>query len=370
MARGLLTGTAFVGSFGAAHAQTTAGTGAGTVVSNQATATYTVNGAAQSATSNVATFVVDRKVAMTLVTDQAASTKVNLSQTGAVTRFRLTNQTNGTQDFLLDPDQQNLSLGILPGTDNFDLSGLRAFVDANGDGAYDPQVDIGTYVDELGPDQSVTVFVVGDVPDTPSANLAFVSMHVIAAAGGAPGAKGAALVPTDLNLTNQDNEVDIVFADGDSDGAFLGDIARNGQARAYAAYEIGARNVDLSVQKTSRIISDGVSVGNPKALPGAVVEYCLVVRNATLLTPATGVTLSDVVPANTTYLPGSIQIGALAGTTACLTGGISEDDDADDGGELDPYRGSYDGGTNTVTAVIPTLSGGGSIAASFRVTIK
>lgn len=364
----LLAGTTLL-AIGTAQAQDASGTRAGTVVTNQASATYTVNGAAQTVTSNVSTFVVDRKVNLSLVPEQASSIKVNMNQAGVAAAFRLTNLTNGPQDFILDPDQRNLSLGILPGSDNFDVSLLRAYVDADGNGVYDPAIDTVQFVDELGADQSVVVFVVGDVPDSADANLAFVSMHVIVAEGGARGLQGSVLLPTDLNTINQNNEVDIVFADGDSDGGFAGDIARNGQARAYAAFEIGTRNVDLTIAKSSRIIADEINGLNPKAIPGATIEYCLIVRNATLLTPATNVTLSDVVPANTTYVPGTIQVGALGAATGCVVPGVPEDDDADDSGEIDPYRGSFDGQSRTVTALIPTLIGGGSVAASFRVTI-
>ncbi len=247
---------------------------------------------------------------------------------------------------------------------------MRAFVDSNNNGIYDPTLDTATYIDEMAPDASVAIFIVADVPGTATANLAFVSLHAIVAAGGVANTRGAALIPTDLNIVNADAEVDIVFADNDSDGVYLGDIARNGQGRAYAAYEVGVRSVNLTVTKTSRIISDGVNVLNPKALPGAVVEYCLTVNNATLLTPATNVTLTDVIPANTTYVPGSIQVGGVGAAGTCVLNGISEDDDTDDAAELDPYRGSFDTATKTVTAIIPTLAGGTTLTADFQVTIN
>ncbi len=352
----VLTGTALFAVAGTAHAQNTV---AGTIISNQAQATYTVNGSAQTTNSTTATFVVDRKVNFTLVTDQAANTQVNIGQTNAVTTYRLTNTTNGTQDFLLDPDQSGLSAGVLPGTDNFDVTNMRAFVDSNGNGVYDAGVDTATFVDELAPDASVTVFIVADIPNQANANLAFVSLHVTAAAGGATGTKGAALVATDLNVLNADNEVDIVFADNDSDGAFPGDTARNGQARVYAAYEVGTHAITLDFVKTSRVVSDGINGLNPRAIPGAVVEYCLTVRNQTLLTAATGLTLTDVVPANTTYVPGSITLGDVGLLGACILNPVAVADST-----------AYNGSTRTVTAAIGTLAGGLSKSVAFRVTVN
>jgi len=355
----LLSGTAVLATTGTAHAAHTA---AGTVITNTAQVTYTVNGTAQSTNSTTATFVVDRKVNFTVVVDQAANTKVNIGQTGAVTSFKLTNTTNGTQDFLLDTAQA-VPLGILPGVPDFTMGNLKVFVDGNNNGVYDPGVDTGTFVDELAADASVEIFIVGDVPTTGSPNLSEVALHAIVAAGGAAGTKGTALLPTDLNLANADNTVDIVFADNDSDGLlYLGDIARNGQGIAYAAYEIGVRNVSLTVTKTARVISDEVNLLNPKALPGATVEYCLTVNNSTLLTPASNVVLSDVVPANTTFVPGSLTIG-LPGVPGIACTLVSL-------GTLDGYTGSYDTANKTVTANIPTVIGGGSVAASFRVTIN
>lgn len=343
-----------------------AGTVAGTQVNNTAQASYTVNGTPQTASSNTSTFVVDRKVNLTVTTAQAANTQVNLGQTGAVTTYTVTNNTNATQDFLLTPDQ-NFGTIVFVGTDNFDMTNLRAYVDSNGNGVYDPGVDTAQYIDELAPDATATVFLVGDVPNNAGANLAIVSLQATVAAGGVPGTQGAALVPTDLNLLNQDATVDVVFADNDSDG--IGpDIARNGQGRAYAAYEVGVRNVALTVQKSSLVLSDGVNTINPKALPGAVVQYCLTVANATLLTPATGVNLTDVVPANTTYVPGSITVGGVGTGGVCVVNGFAQNDDGSN--VTGPYRGSYNAGSRTVTATIPTLLGGTSVAASFRVTIN
>ncbi|WP_242097323.1 hypothetical protein [Sphingomonas sp. CROZ-RG-20F-R02-07] len=360
----LLAGSALACA-GTAHAQSTSGTAAGTLVSNTAQASFTVNGTAQTATSNTATFVVDRKVNLTVVASPATNTQVNLGQTGAVLTFKVTNNTNGTQDFILSADQI-VSLGVLPGTDNFDATNLKVFVDSNGNGTYDPGTDTATFIDELPEDGTATVFVVGDIPNTAGENLAFVSLRATVATGGTSGTLGAALVPTDLNILNQDNTVDVVFADNDSDG--IGpDIARNGQARAYLAYEVGVRSVNLTVVKTAQVLSDGVNAINPKALPGAVVQYCLTVTNSTLLVPANGVALTDVIPANTSYVPGSITVGGIGAGGACLVSGLPV---ADDGSTTGLYGGSYNTSTKTVTATIPTLAGGTSVAASFRVTIN
>lgn len=352
----LLSGVAAVASIGTAHAQST-GTVAGTTISNTATVTYTVNGSPQTTNSTTASFVVDRKVNFTVIRDQAGNTQVNLSQTGAVMSFKVTNTTNGTQDFILAADQMSIVGGLLTGTDNFDMLNLKAYVDSNGNGVYDPGVDTQTYIDELAPNASVEVFLVGDVPSTPvSISQANVALHVTAAAGGQAGTQGAALVPTDLNLGNADNTVDIVFADDDDDGIGI-DIARNGQGWAYGAYEITTRNVALTVTKTALVLSDGVNSINPKAIPGAVVQYCLVANNATLTTAANAVTLTDVIPTNTTYVAGSTAVGLPGGT--CTLAGAPQNDAT-----------VFNATTKTLTVNVGTVNGGGVVAMSFRVTIN
>lgn len=368
----LLAGTALAGLAGAAQAQTAAAqlTTAGTRIDNTASVTYSVNGTNQSTTSTTASFVVDKKVNFTVVTAQTGPTQVNLGDQNAVTTFRVTNLTNDVQDFLLDPDQQNISLGLFPGSDNFDLTSLRAYVDSNGNGRYDAGVDTQTWIDELAPDASVTVFIVGNVPNQAGAQYAYDSLRVVAAAGGQSGTQGSALIATDLNLNGADGTVDIVFADDDSDGALLGDIARNGQGRAYSGYFVAINNVALSVAKSARVMADGLGSANPKAIPGATVEYCLRVSNATLNASANGVTLNDVVPAHTTYVPGSISIGTPGALgIACVVNGSTEDDDSDDATETDGVTASFDGVAKKVIANVGTVSGGGSVAASFKVTI-
>jgi uncharacterized repeat protein (TIGR01451 family) len=367
--RTLLAGTAAIVSAGTASAQTVrgpAGTGAGTTVTNTATASYSVNGVTQSATSNAVSFVVDRKVNLTVIANQQANTQVAIGKANVVTTFKVTNNTNGTQDFLLSANQlpiQNLFAG-----DNFDLTNLRVFVDSNGNGTYDDGVDKATYINELGADQSAIVFIVGDVPNDQAAALAAVTLIVQVAAGGDPAAQGAPLVPT-VGL-NDDAVVDVVFADNDSDGLGL-DTALNGQGRASAAYEIGTRNVALSVAKSQVVISDPINLlVAPKAIPGAVVQYCLVVTNATVGTAAANVNLTDIVPANTTYQPGTLTIGLPGINPICTLPGSFIANDA--GGLITgtTYTGSYDATAKRITATIPVLLGATSVAASFRVTIN
>jgi uncharacterized repeat protein (TIGR01451 family) len=365
----LLAGSAVVAPCGAVQAQavTPAGTTAGTTITNTATASYSVGGTTNSVSSNPATFKVDRKVNLTVEVDQASTTPVTLSQQNAVTRFKVTNNTNDVQDFrLLAHQALDFPGGLLPGTDTFDLQAIKVVAD-DGDGIYDPIKDVLTYIDELAPDTSRVVYIVGNVAAGAPAGQSNVALEAIAAAGGAIGSEGAILLPTDLNILNQNNEIDIVFADSDNDTLLGPDAARNGRGWAYAGYSLALTALDVSVAKTATVLSDGLGSLNPKAIPGATVQYCLTVANGTLLSTAQDVRLIDVVPTGTTYVPGSISVGGLGLAGQCLLNGVPI---ADNGSTTGTYGGSYDVGSRTVTAIIGSLAGGTSVAASFRVTVN
>ncbi|QUT08337.1 DUF11 domain-containing protein [Sphingobium phenoxybenzoativorans] len=344
---------------GAAQA---AGTTAGTSIANTASVTYTVGGSTQTAQSNTATFLVDRKVNLTVTEVGGTATSTAIGATDQVTTFQVTNLTNAVQDFILTPDQQSVSLPML-GTDNFDVTNMRVFVDSNGNGTYDAGVDTATFIDELAADASVTVFIVANIPNTAGADVAIVSLVAQAAAGGQSGTQGAALVATSLLTADSPTTVDIVFADS---AGSLNDPARDGKGRAFDSYKIAT--AAISMTKTATVVSDPLNLGvNPKAIPGAVIEYCLTVTNAGPGT-GTGVILADAVPAGTTYISNSLNVGAPGIAGACTLAGSTEDDDTSGADESDPYGGSFDG--TTVRANISSLGVNAPVAAAFRVTVN
>lgn len=356
----LLSGAAAISAWsGAAQA---AGTTAGTSIANTASVTYTVGGSTQTAQSNTATFLVDRKVNLTVTEVGGTATSTAIGATDQVTTFQVTNLTNAVQDFILTAEQQTVSIPLL-GTDNFDVTNMRVYVDSNGNGTYDAGVDTATYIDELAPDASATVFIVANIPNTAGADVAIVSLVAQAAAGGTGGSQGAALVATSLLTADSPTTVDIVFAD--AAGTLL-DPARDGKGRAFDSYKIAT--AAISMTKTATVISDPLNLGvNPKAIPGATIEYCLTVTNAGPGT-GTGVVLADAVPAGTTYISNSLTVGTPGIAGACTLLGTTEDDDTSGADESDPYGGSFDG--TTVKANIPTLSVNVPLAASFRVTVN
>ncbi|MES2987703.1 MAG: hypothetical protein V4808_07340 [Pseudomonadota bacterium] len=336
-------------------------TPAGTSINNQASVSYNVGGSPQTSTSNTATFVVDKKVNLAVAEVGGAATRVAIGSTDQVTTFTVTNLTNATQDFRLAPGQQSVSIPLL-GTDDFNVTSMRVYVDSNGNGTYDAGVDIATYIDELAADATVTVFLVANIPNTAGIHTAIVGLNAIVAAGGGSGALGADLVATSLLTADSASTVDIVFAD---DGNLL-DQLRDGQQWAFDAYTVDSAAVTMT--KIARVISDPFNlVVNPKAIPGAVVEYCMTISNAG---PgiATGVTLTDALPANTTYISNSLTVGGLGVGGQCVLNGTIEDDNATGADEVDLYGGSFDGTDvhATLGAVLPLVP----LTVAFRVTIN
>ncbi len=340
-----------------------AGTTAGTSINNTATVNYTVGGAAAApVSSNTATFLVDRKVNLTVAEVGGTPTAVTFGAAAQVTTFTVTNTSNATQDFrLIAAQQATLAVTAFGNIDNYDAANVRVFADANANGTYEAGVDTVAYIDELAADTSRTVFIVVDVPATgPVAAIAGVSLTAVAAAGG-----GAAALGVDLTATagaESPTTVDVVFAD---DAGIL-DGLRDGRSTALDQYNVAGAAVTLV--KTARIVSDPYNLlVNPKAVPGAVVEYCLRVTNAGP-GAAADIVLGDTIPANTTYLPGSIFVGGTLLAGACVLDGTPEDDNATGIDETDLNGGSSDGAS--VTATLPLVLPTTTATARFRVVLN
>lgn len=114
----------------------------------------------------------------------------------------------------------------------------------------------------------------------------------------------------------------------------------------------------LSVTKISSVVSDGISATNPKAVPGATMQYCILVTNTGTGT-AENVVASDNIPANMTYVTGSMRSG-----TSCSSAPNAEDEDAIGTDENNPFGMSFSG--TTVTGVAPSLGPSANMAMIFN----
>jgi uncharacterized repeat protein (TIGR01451 family) len=319
-----------LGSFGLMQSALAIGTDSGTSISNKATVSYSVGSVLQtsiesSPTGNstpgvnngaATTFVVDNKILHVVSEVGGTANSTSPGASNVVATFRVTNEGNTAQGYALtvtNPASGAASPFAGGSADNSDVSNLRVFVDANANSVYDAGVDTPTTINTLAEDANVVVFVLADVPLT-ATNNQFANVQLAARAAVA-GTSGATLVVQSAAADNP-AVVDVVFAD-------VGATARDGIHEASDQYAIASAT--LSVAKTSTVISDPFNnTTNPKAIPGAIVQYAITVTN-TGASAASGVAINDPLPTNTTFVQGQytgstdveVQVG-VAAPTRCI----------------------------------------------------
>jgi uncharacterized repeat protein (TIGR01451 family) len=327
-----------------------AGTTAGSSIVNTATVNYSVGGVAQTAVTASNTFTVDRRITLTVTEPGNATTSVAPGQTGAVTTFLVTNTSNAALDLGLAIAQPAGGTAAHGGTDNFDVTGGAFYLDnavTGTVGSYDAGDTLVTFLDEVAADASRTVFYVANVPvGQANGSVAGVTLTAQAREAGAASTQGAVVAETaGANTAGMDT----VFADT----AGATDAARDGLFSARDDYTVASAL--LTVAKNSRVISDPLNgTTNPKMIPGAVVEYCIAVSNAAGGATATGVGVSDPIPANTAYDSG---FGIFVDAT--VTGGVCSAGTA---------GGSF--AANTVAGTLTNIPASTTRGLFFRVTIN
>ncbi|MEQ6341116.1 MAG: hypothetical protein M3A44_05530 [Gammaproteobacteria bacterium] len=354
--------------FGVSHSALAAGTVAGTSVSNSATINYQVGAISQPAiTSNAVAFVVDKKVNMTVVTTDAAAVSVTPGSSNNIVTFTVTNTSNDTMDFSLTSQALVGGTAKFTGTDNINASAVSVFVESGATPGYQSAQDTATFIDELAADSSKTVYIVGTFPTGLSnGDIATYGMIAEARAAGGASSLGAALTQD----TGADNPstVQIVFGDGTG----TDDASRDAKHSDRSDFKVVTAT--LAVTKSSSVISDPFNnTTNPKAIPGAVIEYTITITNAASAATASSISVADSLNSEitggrlafntTTYgATQGIQVTAPninAGVATALTNGSDADQ-----GDFNVTAG------NTVTVTGISLTGGQSATVKFRVTVQ
>lgn len=343
-----------------------AGTQQGTSITNNVAVSYQVGGVAQNDVTASDSFVVDRKINLAVSESGGAATSVSPGQTGAVTVFTVTNGSNDTIDLGLSAFQQTGGAARFTGTDNYDVTGLALYRETNGTAGL--QTGAGgdtlvTYLDEVAADANITVYAVGNVPlGRASGDVATVTLTATARAGGAAGSEGAVVAETTGANTAG---VDTVFADTLATG---GNTARDGKALDRDDFRVAA--AAISATKNSLIIYDPVNLtANPKMIPGAIVQYCITVSNATGSATATSVTLSDILPGATELFTDSAS-PYFTGirVNGSQTGGVCDATSGTVTGSFAPAGPGAPSGT--VSGALSDIAAGISRTLLFRVVVK
>ncbi len=347
------------------------GTTAGDTVRNDVTVTFEVGGEEQPPVVDFDTFVVDRKIDVNVNFTGVSPVGVSPGQDQAVLAFDVTNLSNDTVDLELTT--------ILTAGTAANIENVTIYRDLNGDGVLDQaEIDAGaiTFLDEVLADdgtgsQTIKVLVAADIA-TDAVNDDIFDIVLVADAHEA----GATGLGAEITATSGADTaaVDTVLADGnggtgeeaDNDGAF------SDQAR----FEVSGALV--TVIKSSRVISDpvnntldGTGVDpNAKAIPGAVIEYCIAVSNAADAATAQNVNVADDLPADVTFAEN--DFGIFVDGTAAISGGEATCSGGTDGeGTTAIYTaGGGTGGLDEIAAALSDIPASTTRSVYFRVTIN
>jgi len=269
------------------------GTAAGTNITSTATVDYSIGGTPASTTSNTTTVAVVELVNVTIAL-QSPTVSVAAGATNEALLFLVTNTGNSLEAFTLAGDS------VLVG-DDFDPTPAAPFIYFDSDGSGDLSPADTPYIagsndPSLAADASVAVILVNDIPvGVPDGERGRSELSATANTGtGAPGT---------------------VLAGQGSGGldAVIG--TSGGETAVFGEYFIG--DIQLSAVK-SQSVQD--PFGGAQPVPGAAITYQIVVT-ATGSGTALGAALSDAIPANTTYVAGSLQLNG-APLTDTLDGDV------------------------------------------------
>ncbi|WP_086619172.1 DUF11 domain-containing protein [Erythrobacter tepidarius] len=322
------------------------GTSAGTIITNTVNVTFNVNGVTQNAESATDSFTVDQRVNVT-VSNVGAATSVAPGETDRALAFDVTNLSNSSVDLELT--------ALLNAGTAANISNIRIYRDTDGNRVLDAaELAAGpiTYLDEVGSSATgvtVAVIVLADIGLNAANGDTFdIALTANAHAAGGAGTLGAELVESATNTTG----IDTVLFDGQG----VTDATRDGAFSAIGTYTVAAAVIDVA--KTSRVISDPVNgTTNPKAIPGATVEYCITVSNAAGAATATDVDVTDDLPFDVTY---DNAFGIFVNGDATCANGTA-------GGNFAPAGGP--GGADRVTGDLSDIAGGQTRSLYFRVVI-
>jgi uncharacterized repeat protein (TIGR01451 family) len=344
-----------------------AGTSAGTAISNTVTLSYSLGASPQSdIPASSIPFLVDEKINLTVV--GGVTTNVLPGSTAQATAFTVSNNSNSALDFAL-------TVTNVIGGDQFNPSlPCTAYVESGATAGYQSGQDTATFIDELAPDATKTVYAVCDIPaaannDTGLVGLTATARGDFTGANGSYAATAGSLgaVITQTAGADTPGTVDIVFADsqGTDDGA-----SPDAKHSARNTYQIAGAG--LTVTKTASVLD---LQGGSVVMPTSVITYQIAVNlgGGTV----TGLVITDPLPAETTYVStgtGSITITCISGTYtgggACGIGTITTPQPlaTKTDSNLDADFADFTG--NIVTVSLGDVTGPADFIITFKATIK
>ncbi len=287
--------TAFIGL--GSNKALAVGVAAGTDITNTAEVTYAVGATTATASSNAVVVKVAEILDVVVTRQSPANVAVSASSTKKEIVFTVTNAGNGPEAFRLD-------LLSTIGADDFDPTPSSPSIyfdtDASGDlSAGDTPYTAGTNDPVLNPDTFVTVLVVNDIPSTVvDGNVGITRLTADARTGS--GTAGT------------------IFAGQGASGTDA--VVGMSGALASSTGQYQVTGVTVTAVKSQTVVDQ---FGGSRPLPTAHINYTVTVQAVGSGSAANAV-FSDNVPANTTYVPGSLRLNST----------LLSDTAADDAGEF------------------------------------
>ena len=254
------------------------GTPSGTLISNVTTITYSVDNVEQDPlTSAAATFLVDNMVNLTVAETSGTFTTVGVvgGAVDVITTFTVTNNGNTLQDYVLTVGQGENGDSLFSKTDNFDVIDCSSVIESGANQGYQPLQDTATFIDELAPDMTKTVYVLCSMLTYQfSGDVSIISLLATTHSGSMPGM--GQLTVSDIG-TDASDAVQVVFIDASADDPQGDNTVRNGQHSSSDGYWFDSQtacnssnSVDVPINLSPVVAIDSGSENNTPAILQAI----------------------------------------------------------------------------------------------------
>jgi uncharacterized repeat protein (TIGR01451 family) len=260
-----------------------AGTPVGTVIDNMAQVNFEIAGTPTTQNSNVSSITVQERIDVVVVL-QSPQVQVAANDTDRDLLFTVTNTGNGSEAF-------QLTINSIIVGDDFDpvpsATPIYFDTDASGDFSVgDTAYVLGTNDPVLAADASIDVLILNDIPG-------FVLNGQIGRSELTADSLTGTGAPGDAFLGLGDFGTDVVLGTTGGSGIDTGE------------YIVG--DVQISILKSVSVLNQ---FGGTEPIPGATLTYTVTVE-VTNTGTATNSVFSDPIPADTTYVPGSITLNTV-----------------------------------------------------------
>lgn len=307
-----------------------AGTASGTLVRNTATLQYTFNGVVNSQQATAIPFPVAQLLSVRATWQDATAVTTNSPDATRVLAFAVTNTGNGTDTFTLARDNavagDQFDPADAPQGGMWIESGAQPGLQVSGPNADIPYTP-GVNDLVLAPDATRTVYFASSIP---------AGLTTGAAGRATLGARSTSAPPSAVAGQQVGTQGPVAL------------VAGPGGARSSATGTYLVSIVALGVAKSVVNVQD--QQGGNRVMPGAVLTYRITV-SASGSGTASNVVVTDPLPPELTYVPGSITVDGAARTDAA---------DVDDS--------SFS--ANTVRTVLPSLAAPQSRAIEFKARVN